>query len=117
MDIRIKQRLLPDERMGSLRGMMTDNIRTLLLQNRMNFTCADIDLIEASACIQGMARSVYKTIDDEHIMTSLQIGFGEMCSNETCSPCDSYFHGHSLSLLFVEPVYYCYAGSNLPLLL
>src|SRR5581483_3519418 len=64
-----------------------------------------------------MARSMYKTIDDEHIMTGFQIGFGEMCSNETCSPCDSYFHGHSLSLLFVEPVYYCYAGSNLPLLL
>src|SRR5450432_322451 len=92
MDICICQRLFARNTIRILDGVMADNVGALLLQDRTEFTITNINCIETCSGINCFWVPMYKVINDQHIMSSVQIGSGQMRTDETSAACNSYLH-------------------------
>jgi hypothetical protein len=72
--------------------MMAYNIWPFMLKNRVKFMVTDIDMIEARTGVYIMLCAVAKVINDDDIMTRVQVCFREMPANKACASGDSDLH-------------------------
>jgi hypothetical protein len=92
MHIGINQRIFGRYTALALHDMVADDIRALGLQNGLQLSIADIQVVETRSRINRLTRPMNQAIDDEYIMPGIQIGACQVRTNKTCATNYSYFH-------------------------